>query len=172
MMAIERHTSLIFLSFVIAVTAILTAWGFQLIGGYIPCKLCLEQRWGYYIALPLMAVALIVRVSIKVFFGFTLLAGVSLLWSAGLGAYQAGAEWGFWPGPSDCGGAGLGALGNQSLIDAMNNTRVVACDEASLRILGLSFAGWNVIAAGISGIVVLLAGFVASKAYGSSSTSQ
>ena len=30
--------------------AIATAWGFQLIGGYVPCKLCLEQRIPYYLS--------------------------------------------------------------------------------------------------------------------------
>jgi disulfide bond formation protein DsbB len=27
---------------------LLAAWGFQLIGGYAPCPLCLKQRWSYY----------------------------------------------------------------------------------------------------------------------------
>ena len=36
-----------------------TALGFQHIGGYIPCKLCYEQRMPYYVGVPLMAVALL-----------------------------------------------------------------------------------------------------------------
>ena len=32
-----------------------TALGFQHFGGYIPCKLCLEQRIPYYVGVPLMA---------------------------------------------------------------------------------------------------------------------
>ncbi|MEP3665226.1 MAG: disulfide bond formation protein B, partial [Roseibium sp.] len=35
--------------------AIATAWGFQLVGGFVPCKLCLEQRIPYYAGLPLAA---------------------------------------------------------------------------------------------------------------------
>ncbi len=34
-----------------------SALAFQYVGGYIPCKLCLEQRWPYYIGAPLMALA-------------------------------------------------------------------------------------------------------------------
>ena len=34
-----------------------TALGFEHIGGYIPCKLCLEQRTPYYVGVPLMALA-------------------------------------------------------------------------------------------------------------------
>ena len=36
-----------------------TALGFQYIGGYIPCKLCLEERIPYYVGVPLMALAAI-----------------------------------------------------------------------------------------------------------------
>ncbi len=34
-----------------------TALGFQYIGGYIPCKLCYEQRIPYYVGAPLMLLA-------------------------------------------------------------------------------------------------------------------
>ena len=36
-----------------------TALGFQHIGGYIPCKLCYEQRIPYYAGVPLMTLALV-----------------------------------------------------------------------------------------------------------------
>ena len=29
----------------------------------------------------------------------------AMLWNAGLGAYHAGVEWHWWPGPQDCSGA-------------------------------------------------------------------
>ena len=35
------------------------ALGFQHLGGYIPCKLCLAQRTPYYVGIPLMAVAVL-----------------------------------------------------------------------------------------------------------------
>jgi disulfide bond formation protein DsbB len=68
-----------------------------------------------------------------------------LLWSAYLGAYHAGVEWKWWAGPQDCavapGGVGTGG----SLLQQMQRTRVVPCDEAAWRFLGLSLAGWNVL---------------------------
>ena len=36
-----------------------TALGFEHIGGYLPCMLCLEQRTPYYIGVPLMLLALL-----------------------------------------------------------------------------------------------------------------
>src|SRR5690606_14944092 len=35
-----------------------TALGFQHIGGFMPCKLCLEQRVPFYIGVPVMVLAL------------------------------------------------------------------------------------------------------------------
>ena len=46
----------LFLALAMAAT-VGTALGFQHIGGYIPCKLCLEQRMPYYIGVPLMLLA-------------------------------------------------------------------------------------------------------------------
>ena len=39
------------------------ALGFQHIGGYIPCKLCYEQRMPYYAGAPLMALAFLAAVA-------------------------------------------------------------------------------------------------------------
>jgi disulfide bond formation protein DsbB len=65
------------------------------------------------------------------------------------GIYQAGAEWNFWAGPNDCGSGGLPTVSGGSLLDEINQTTIIFCDEAALRVLGLSFAGWNVIAAAV-----------------------
>ncbi|MDX2263394.1 MAG: disulfide bond formation protein B [Hyphomicrobiales bacterium] len=67
---------------------------------------------------------------------------VILLVSAGMGAHHAGVEWGWWPGPETCAG-GAGPAEGATLLERIQNTRVVRCDEAAGRFLGLSFAGWN-----------------------------
>ena len=38
--------------------AIISALGFQYIGGYDPCPLCLMQRYAYYAAVPLLFIAM------------------------------------------------------------------------------------------------------------------
>lgn len=142
----------------IGLAAILGAWGFQLIGGYVPCELCLQQRLPYYAGLPLMAAGL--ALSSRAPGAARLLAaagGLALLASAAIGGYQAGAEWGFWPGPTDCGGGSGPVTDAGNLLAQLQSTRLVSCTEASLRVLGLSFAGWNVVAAGASGLLALAA---------------
>ncbi len=112
--------------------------------GYVPCKLCLIQRNPYYVAIPLGLLAAVLPPRWSRI-GLWLLALVFAV-SAGLGAYHAGVEWGFWAGPSDCGGgSGAGAGNVGDFLNQLQNTRVVSCTEAAWRFLGLSLAGWNVL---------------------------
>src|SRR5690606_8136295 len=134
-----------------------TALGFQHIGGYLPCKLCLEQRVPYYIGVPVMVLALIasaVKAPAIVTRGLLLVGGVLMLWGLGLSAYHAGVEWGWWEGPSDC-GALPPSVSSGNLLDQLNAVIPPSCNVAAGRFLGLSFAGWNVIASAVLAAVAL-----------------
>ncbi len=130
------------------VAVILAALGFQHIGGFQPCELCYLQRYAHYAALPLLFLALVLlgaelrRPAAMVFF----LAALVLLAGAGVGVYQAGAEWQFWPGPQSCSGTQAVSSNAGNLLKDLSQTRVVRCDVAQWRLFGLSFAGWNVLA--------------------------
>ena len=52
----RRMAIAIFLAVAMAAT-VGAALGFQYIGGYLPCKLCYEQRIPYYVGAPLMLVS-------------------------------------------------------------------------------------------------------------------
>ncbi len=130
-----------------AIAVLLAAFGFQHIGGYVPCELCYLQRIPYYIAIPVLFVALTLitaqypRVSALLFF----LAALAFLANAGIGVYQAGVEWKYWPGPASCSGEQAIAQQAGGLLDALKKTSVVRCDVPQFRMFGLSFAGWNVL---------------------------
>jgi disulfide bond formation protein DsbB len=135
----------------IAVGGILTLLGayyFQYVLGYRPCPLCLEQRIAYYVAIPLAAMILLglsVGSSRKVMTLALLAIAAAMLWNAGLGVYHSGVEWQWWQGPQDCAGAAPDFSTGGSLLDQINRARVVRCDEAAWRFLGLSLAGYNVL---------------------------
>ena len=74
-----------------------------------------------------------------------LLVALAFLANAGLGAYHAGVEWKLWAGPSTCCTAQGLSTSAGGLLENIEKTRVVRCDEAAWRFLGLSFAGWNVL---------------------------
>ncbi|MEA2936154.1 MAG: hypothetical protein QOD74_2800 [Variibacter sp.] len=126
--------------------AISGAWLFQYGLGLAPCPLCLEQRWAYYVGVPIAAlVGIGVERNVNRRFLAVALAIVALLflWNAGLGVYHAGVEWHWWAGPQDCVGGDFAAGSAGNLLQRMQTTRVVRCDEAAWRFLGLSLAGYN-----------------------------
>jgi disulfide bond formation protein DsbB len=146
--------------FLLALATIFGAWGFQLVGGYVPCKLCLEERIPYYVGIPLALVALLCAAlngPAWLTRSALALAAIVFLVGAGLGTYHAGAEWTWWAGPTDCGATGPGASATGDLLNSLQNIRVVSCTEASWRFpagWGLSFAGWNAV---VSIVLVLAA---------------
>lgn len=139
---------------VVGAATIAAAWAFQLIGGYVPCALCLEQRAPYYAGVPIAFLALVVAfVGAQAWLIRLLLVVVAAVFAYGafLGVYHAGAEWGFWPGPADCAaGAAPPADSAEGLLSQIQEMRIVSCTEASWRFpaagWGLSFAGWNAVA--------------------------
>ncbi|MET3589859.1 disulfide bond formation protein DsbB [Bartonella silvatica] len=138
-----------FLMFCISTTLGL-ALGFEYIGGYLPCDLCLIERFPYYGALPFLILAIFGS------FFFRLSSWVQLLFlcvfvlmsiSFILAVYHAGVEYGFWPAPRSC---GLSAIRRTTdvnqLFEHLSNIHPPSCSEASARFLFLSFSGWNAVA--------------------------
>ena len=128
--------------------ALATVWVLQLGFGLAPCHLCFVQRWPYYAALPVAAATVWLGRQGKATaarIGLACLV-VLMLASAALGVYHAGVEWHWWTGPTDCTGAGPTIRNAKDLLKGLNDVAVVRCDEAALRVLGLSLAGWNAVA--------------------------
>jgi disulfide bond formation protein DsbB len=138
-----------------ALATIAGALVFEHVFGLKPCPLCLVQRYPYYAAMPVALATTLVSHPTWTRAGLALLALIFVV-SAGLGAYHAGVEWGWWPGPSDCAGApppAPGAVGD--FLSQLQATRVVSCTEAAWRLFGLSLAGWNVlISLGLAGLAL------------------
>jgi len=136
---------------IVAVIGALTIAGvffFQYVLGYPPCPLCLEQRNAFYVSIPLAALLCVGAnhgASNKVMIaGFAVIVAL-MLWNAGLSAYHAGVEWKFWPGPADCSGP-INSLGSaNNMLKQLQDIRIVRCDEAAWRFLGISLAGYDVL---------------------------
>lgn len=141
---------LVGLAFVLGLATILGAWGSQIWGGLVPCELCLGQRQAYYWGLPVLALVLLLwnRLPLTVWYIGVALGAAIFVWSAYMGGYHAGVEWGFWPGPNVCTGSGTasgigaGALDFNQLATG-NIDKVVPCDVVQFRFLGISLAGYN-----------------------------
>jgi disulfide bond formation protein DsbB len=135
------------LTLFLATGVILTALGFEHLGGYAPCPLCLLQRYAYYASIPVLFVAMALisekpRLAGILFF----VVALAFLANAGLAAYHAGVEWKFWPGPDTCSTAQALPSSPADLLSGLDAQRVVRCDEPAWTFAGLSMAGWNVVA--------------------------
>ncbi len=144
---------------VISAATLAGAWFFQLVLDIRPCPLCLEQRYAYYLALPLgalLAYAAARDAPRGVLLGGLAILALAALANAWLGAYHAGVEWKFWQGQTDCSGpvVNLGSAGN--LLERLETTKVIRCDDVQWRFLGLSLAGYNVL---ISLLMAAIAGW-------------
>ncbi|WP_298258833.1 disulfide bond formation protein B [Bradyrhizobium sp.] len=130
----------------IAAATIAGAWYFQLVLGLQPCPMCLEQRYAYYLVIPVAALTAFAagqHAARGLVIGGLAILALATLANAVFGAYHAGVEWKFWPGPADCTGP-VGNLGSAgSLLDRLDKVKVVMCDEVQWSFLGLSLAGYN-----------------------------
>lgn len=147
----------------VALATIAGAWFFQLVLDIQPCPMCLEQRYAYYLAIPLATVvafcALLRAPRGVLTVGFVLLFGITLF-NAGFGVYHAGVEWGWWPGPTECTGP-ITDLGSGNLFDSLSTAKVVRCDEVQWRLFGLSLAGYNALISALMAAIAAwaIAGF-------------
>ncbi|WP_455473973.1 disulfide bond formation protein B [Bartonella sp. B30(2025)] len=145
-------------------TTIGVALGFEYIGGYLPCNLCLTERLPYYIALPFLLLAGLGAWFSRMSFGvqflffcvFVLMAGSSVL-----ALYHTGVEYNFWPAPASCGtNATALTMDANQLLNQLNNIHPASCADAPWRFLFLSFAGWNAVFSLLYTVICL---YVASK---------
>jgi disulfide bond formation protein DsbB len=145
--------------FALSALTLAGAWFFQLVLKLPPCPLCLQQRIPYHIVIPLsllMVIAALARAPQKLLTVGFLVILVAVLCGAALGAYHAGVEWHWWPGPTDCSGPVTDLKAGGALLNQLQSINVVRCDEAAWRLFGLSLAGYNVL---ISLVLAAIAGF-------------
>ncbi len=143
-----------------------SALGFQHIGGYIPCALCLEQRQPYYYCIPVAIVAAltaVLRMPSWITRALLAIAGIMMVVGGGIGVYHAGVEWHFWAGPTTCSTSASSMTQNAGdLLNELSTIKGPSCTEAALRVLGISMAGWNVVAS----VILAAIAFVGAKKAG------
>ena len=131
---------------VIAFATIAGAWIFEELG-YPPCDLCLEQRWAYYVGVPLaiLAFALAKAGAPRVLLA-VIMAALALLFAAEyvFAIYQSGVEAKLWQGPTACTATTPGPVSAGDLLKQLETIKVVRCDAVNLRVFGLSLANWNI----------------------------
>ena len=130
----------------LAFATIAGAWIYQAYG-YPPCDLCYEQRYAYYVGVPLaLAAFALARISAPRTLLIALMAALAVVFAANmvLAFYHSGVEAKFWEGPTACTGSMAGPASAADLLKQLETIKVVRCDEVNLRVFGLSLANWNI----------------------------
>jgi disulfide bond formation protein DsbB len=115
------------------------AYGFQHLGGLLPCEMCLWQRIPHWVILFASLAVLALQRLDKALRARVLLAlcGLAALASMGLGLWHVGVEQKWWPSPVSC------SLG-QGEPDFLS-MRVAFCDEPQWQLFTVSMAGYNML---------------------------
>lgn len=127
------------------------ALGSQYFGRLVPCELCMYQRYPHYAAIVAAALAILLRRT-PLSLPLTVLAGLLILTSGGIGAYHAGVEYKWWPGPQHCTGT---VAGGADFLKRLLEAPVVRCDEPQWTLFGISLAGFNFLISLVGGLTVL-----------------
>ena len=129
------------------------ALGSQYLGRLVPCELCMYQRYPHYAAIVAAALAILLRRT-QLTLPLTILAGLLILVSGGIGAYHAGVEYKWWLGPQHC--TGTVAPGGADFLKRLLAAPVVRCDEPQWSLFGISLAGFNFLISTLGGLAVLI----------------
>jgi disulfide bond formation protein DsbB len=149
--------------FALSFAAIGGAWIYEAMG-YLPCDLCLEQRYAYYVGVPLAAVTFLAAPRLGKA-AAALFVALALIFAANavLAVYHSGVEMQLWQGPTACTGSAMSGPANAAdLLAQLDTVKVVRCDAVSLRVFGLSLANWNIF---ISLALAELGGWGATRAF-------
>lgn len=122
---------------------LLGALGFQFLGGYAPCPMCIWQRWPHLAAVLLAIGALLLPIGFRP--AIVLAGAAAAAIASGLGVFHAGVERGWWEGPSSCVGMDPVGLSPEQLLDRLASAPLIRCDDIVWEFLGLSMAGWNAV---------------------------
>lgn len=155
-MTLDRST-LILLAAGGSAAILLAGFGFQYLGGLLPCQLCLWQRWPH--ALAALAGGLALAIGGRM---LSLAGVVTMIASTGIAAYHSGVERHWWAGPASCTGD-AGSLSNLTPEQMLNPAMVepvVLCDAIPWQLFGLSMANYNVLA---SAVLAFLWGWALTK---------
>ena len=107
--------------------------------GYIPCDICLKQRWVWYLVVLLSFLSIffnerILKINLILF-------AVLFIGNSIYSGWHAGIEWNLWLGPETC--SSQSNLSYSNFLEEVKSVKFIPCNEAALRIFGISLAGYN-----------------------------
>ena len=120
-----------------ALALLLGALGFQYFAHLPPCEMCHWQRWPYIAAAILgLVIASVWKRDVRL---LAILTIVMVAISGLIGAYQAGLQWGYFPGPE------AGTVAHPYVMGSNAPPPEISCNAVTWSLFGLSLAAYNAI---------------------------
>jgi disulfide bond formation protein DsbB len=131
----------------ICTAALLAAFFAEVYLGLEPCRLCIYQRWPFFITAVLGVLGLYFQSNSKIVTGALALSGMTLLINSGIALYHSGVERHWWASAVD--GCAVPLMGGekQSILENIMSAPTGRCDEIPWAdpLFGLSMANYNVV---------------------------
>lgn len=128
------------------------AYGFEMIGGLVPCEMCWWQRWALmataFFAADALLLGMVARRQPAMSPAVTATAWMAILGlasNAGIALFHAGVEQKWWQGLTRCTAPPVAGDAKSMLADILAQP-LVRCDAIPWQMFGISMAGWNFIA--------------------------
>jgi len=154
----------IYLTVLMSASLLISVFAFQYIGRLAACSLCLTQRWPHGIALVLGLLAMMPIIKTPARRFLLIMISIAFATTAGIGAYHAGVEYGWFVGPTSCSGNidgnTVAELKRQLLAQP-----VVRCDKVAWSLLGISLAGYNFLISSALAVFCSISVFVGAKGF-------
>ena len=141
-----------FISFFIAIFALLFAFYLQYILGYEPCKLCMYQRYVYILVILLSLLGFFLHKSKLI----PILLIILFIIITSIGFWHLGIEQQWWAASLECSGIteNIGSLKEE--LKNINNRPVATCDQVSPKFLNITLVQWSFIYALVSSIFLTI----------------
>lgn len=125
------------LSFIAIIAALVAEYLYELI----PCKMCLKQRYTYYVILFFVIFFYFFKKIKKIW--LYIICEFALIYGLYYAIWHSGIERGLIEGPESCSGALIKTDSIKNLKDQISNQSIINCSDISWSIIGISAANVN-----------------------------
>ena len=138
----KNHNTILKIVFILIFLSLISAFVIEYGLGHEPCKLCLYQRYPYYLSIALLTSILFVKKNVKI---HLLILSVVFLSGSIVAFYHFGIEQGYFNESAVCETKNLNQILSKEDILKELKQNTISCKEVTFRFLGLSLASINTI---------------------------
>ena len=138
----KKNNFVLIIILLLLIISIISAFVIEYGLGHKPCKLCLYQRYPYYISILLLMSIFIIKKNIRIHF---LILSIIFLFGAIVAFYHFGIEQGFFEESTVCAANNLDQILSKEDLLKQLKQNTISCKDVTFRFLGLSLASINTI---------------------------